>query len=71
MIFSKSFYDNLYQQFFIGPEYLTVSSSGPAGERYDLMGVYQLTEETHNKKPVWSRHEGPAKLYYDSGKFIL
>ena len=57
---------------FVVPEYLTVSSSGPAGEEhYDLMGVYSLTEETHNNKPFWSRHEGPAFLYLNSGKFIL
>ena len=57
---------------FVGPEYLTVSSSGPAGEvQSSRMGVYRQTGETHNKKPVWSRHEGPAFLYLNSGKFIL
>ena len=62
---------------FVVPEYLTVTSSGPAGvEQYDLMGVYQLTEENHNKKPVWSLlnnevYKDPVKLVYDNGKFIL
>ena len=55
-----------------GPEYLTVSSSGPAGGfQYDLMGVYRLTGETFNKKPVWSRDEGNYTLFYNSGKLIL
>ena len=31
------------------------------------MGVFLQTGETHNKKPVWSRHEGPFKLYYSNG----
>ena len=57
---------------FVGPEYLTVSSSGPAGEvQSHRMGVYSLTGETHNNMPVWSRHEGPAKLFYTNGKFIF
>ena len=65
---------NVISVILVGPEYLTVSSSGPAGEeQYQLMGVYRLTEETHNNKPVWSRHQGPAKMYYtyENGKFIL
>ena len=57
---------------FVGPEYLIVSSSGPAGEKqYEKMGVYRQTGETHNNKPVWSRHQGPHKLFYSNGKFIL
>ena len=62
-------FDNLL---FVGPEYLTVSSSGPAGkEQYLRMGVYRQSGETHNNKPVWSRHDGTMKLFYDNGKFIL
>ena len=46
------------------PEYLTVSSSGPAGEeQYSRMGVYRLTNMTHNKKPIWSRHDGTQQLF--------
>ena len=54
---------------FVDPEYLTVSSSGPAEKvQYYSMGVFRLTGETHNNKPVWSRHEGTMKLFYDNGK---
>ena len=64
---------------FVVPEYLTVTSSGPAGvEQYDMMGVYRQTGETHNKKPVWSRvqgpgiwDQGPEEIYYSNGKFLL
>ena len=57
---------------FVGPYYLTVSSSGPAGkEQYRRMGVYRQSGETHNNKPVWSRHDGTQKLFYNNGKFIL
>ena len=63
---------------FVGPYYLTVSSSGPAGEKNgrDRMGVYRQSGE-YNNKPVWSRQEGqwtndnPQWLYYDNGKIIL
>ena len=54
------------------PEYLTVNSSGPAGaEQYYSTGVFRLTGETHNNKPVWSRHHGPPKLFYSKSKSIL
>ena len=57
---------------FSAPEYLTVSSSGPAGQKQaSKMGVYRQSGETYNNKPVWSRHDGPLKLFYDNGKFIL
>ena len=57
---------------FIGPEFLTVSSSGPAGKEQDSrMGVYRQSGETHNKKPVWSRHYGPEKLFYSDGMFFV
>ena len=53
-------------------EYLTVSSSGPAGEaQSSRMGVYNLTGETHNNKPVWSRYDGTEKIWYSSGNFIF
>ena len=56
---------------FLGPEYLTVSSLGPAGEEQSSrMGVYSLTGETHNNKPLWSRHDGTATIFYTSGNFI-
>ena len=35
------------------------------------MGVYHQTEEYHNEKPVWSRHDGPEKMFYSDGKFIF
>ena len=40
------------------------------------MGVYQLTGEPFNKKPVWSLlnnevYKDPVKLVYDDGKFLL
>ena len=55
---------------FVVPYYLTVSSSGPAGEKQDSkMGVYHQSGETRNNKPIWSRHEGPEKLFYRNGKF--
>ena len=57
---------------FVGPYYLTVSSSGPAGKKqYDMMGVYRQSGETLNNKPYWSRHDGTEKLFYFNGKFIL
>ena len=47
-----------------------MSSSGPAGKKQEiLMGVYRQTGETHNNKPVWSRHDGTRKLFYSNGKF--
>ena len=33
------------------------------------MGVFELTGEFHNKKPVWSRHSGIMKMFYNSRKF--
>ena len=33
------------------------------------MGVYEQTGEYHNKKPVWSRHDGTMKMFYTNGKF--
>ena len=54
------------------PQYLTVNSSGEAGmKQYGRMGIFELTGEYHNKKPVWSRHDGTEKIYYDydNGKF--
>ena len=33
------------------------------------MGVYEQTGEYHNKKPVWSNHDGTQKIFYDNGKF--
>ena len=55
---------------FIGPpEYLTVSSSGPAGKvQYYSMGVFRLTEEKHNNKSVWYRHSEIMAMFYDNGK---
>ena len=54
------------------PEYLTVSSTGPAWTKQaDMMGVYHLTGESHNGKPTWARHEGAEKIFYANGKFIL
>ena len=54
----------------LGPQYLTVKSSGEAGkEQYDRMGVYEQTGEYHNKKPVWSRHDVTMKMFYSNGKF--
>ena len=50
-----------------GP-YLTVQSKGEAGRaQYARMGVYHLTGDYHNQKPVWSRHDGSKKLFYDNG----
>ena len=58
---------------FVVPEFLTVSSSGPAGEYHPIvMGVYSLTEETYANKPVWSNYDGSKKIYYSLyGKFKL
>ena len=57
--------DQVHPSIFVAPEYLTVSSSGPAGEKFrQLMGVFRLTRETHNNKPVWARHAGPDKIFY-------
>ena len=35
------------------------------------MGVYHQNREDHNDRPVWSRHDGTEKIYYDydNGKF--
>ena len=63
---------NVISVILVGPEYLTVSSSGPAGEEVSvMMGVYRQTGETHNNKPVWSRQEGPFEIFYSNGKFII
>ena len=35
------------------------------------MGVFRLTNETHNKKPVWSRLDGTQKLFYNNRKFMM
>ena len=37
--------------------------------QYDRMGVYEQTEEYHNKKPIWSRHDVTQKMFYTNGKF--
>ena len=56
----------------IGPDSLTVRSSGAAGrERYEMMGVYRNTGHLHNHQPVWVRHDGTVKMFYDNGKFPL
>ena len=53
----------------LGPQYLTVKSSGEAGKKKSgRMGVYEQTGEYHNKKPVWSRHDGTEKMFYSFGK---
>ena len=53
---------------FLGPQYLTVQSKGEAGRaQYARMGVYHLTGDYNNQKPVWSRHDGSKKLFYDNG----
>ena len=55
---------------FKGPEYLTVSSSGPAGEKQaSRMGDFRLTYETHNQRPVWASLN--QKLYYNKRKFTF
>ena len=52
------------------PQYLTVNSSGEAGmKQYGRMGIFELTGEFHNEKPVWSRHDGTQKMFYDNGRF--
>ena len=57
---------------FVAPFLLTVKTTGRAGEKqYLRMGVYKLTGETHNKKPVWSRHDGTQKMFYSNSKLIL
>ena len=40
-------------------------------KQYGRMGIFELNGEYHNKKPVWSRHDGTEKIYYDydNGKF--
>ena len=40
-------------------------------KQYGRMGIFELTGEFHNEKPVWSRHDGTEKIYYDydNGKF--
>ena len=49
-----------------------MSSSGPAGKKQgNMMGVYRQSGETHDDKPVWSRHQGPEKLYYNGKDRIL
>ena len=54
----------------LGPQYLTVKSSGEARKVwYSYMGVYEKTGEYHNKRPVWSRHDGTQKMFYSNGKF--
>ena len=56
----------------LGPQYLTVKSSGEAGkEWFEMMGVYEQTGEYHNKKPVWSRHDGTQKMFYTKGKVYI
>ena len=47
------------------PGYLGLAGVDQPGS----MGVYRLTEETHNNKPVWSRHDGTKKLFFDNGEF--
>ena len=54
-----------------GPLYLTVSSSGEAGEVwYPEMGVYSQSGHYHNNKMVWARHDGTRKLFYTTCKSI-
>ena len=56
----------------LGPQYLTVKSSGEAGrEQSGRMGVYLSTGEYHNEKPVWSKYDGTQKIFYDDGKFLF
>ena len=60
----------IYIIVFTGPEFLTITTSGPAGELWSRkMGVYRQSGETHNKRPVWSRLDGKLQLFYDNGKF--
>ena len=47
-----------------GPFYLTVESSGKAGENwYNSLGVYSKTGEFHNNKTVWARHDGTSRIF--------
>ena len=51
------------------PKYLTVSSSGPAGEKQaSRMGSFRLTNKTHNKKPVWSSSN--QNIFSNNGKSL-
>ena len=34
-----------------------------------MMGGYEQTGKYHNNKPVWSRHDGTQRIFYDNGKF--
>jgi len=56
----------------LGPVYLTVTSTGPAGKKQgSRLGVYQQIGETHHGKPVWERHDGTMKLFYDNRGYWL
>ena len=51
-----------------GPYYLTVASTGEAGEVwYSSLGVYSKTGARHNNKTVWRRHDGTKTIYYSTG----
>ena len=38
-------------------------------KQYSRMGVYHQTGYYHNKKPVWSRHDGTRKMFYSDSVF--
>ena len=55
--------------YILEPEFLTISSKGPAGEaRYVSMGVYHKTEQMYNERAVWEKHDKKQKLYYGNSK---
>ena len=52
-----------------GPQYLTVKNCEKRQRYSSEVGVYHQTGEYHNEKPVWSRHDGTMKMFYDNGRF--
>ena len=54
------------------PDYITITSSGPAAERHPyLMGRYQLeTDKSAQLRPVYKKTDRDVFIFY-SGKFYI
>ena len=54
------------------PLNITITSSGPAAEKYpEMMGDYRMIITTVRGKPVWKKTDGDYYIFYTGIRFIL
>ena len=54
------------------PVNITITSSGPAAEKYpEMMGDYRMISTTVRGKPVWKKTDRDYYISFSSMRFIL